>query len=225
MKITDAIAQTNPWSVYSKCLNEDGSNPNYEFNDSCELITRDADGYRATVNTPYLNLGGIETAGVDVQFNWSFPAGPGRVSVNAVVNFLDYYRDQVSPTDPFIDSTGTFRSGGQYDYRTFTTLTYAADRWSLGLRNRFLPNIKSADAANNPDTTVQGAGGYSMMDLFGSYTLSERLSLRGGVDNLFDRDPAVVGRNPGTNNAVGSTNAAYYDALGRRYFMSVQLDL
>jgi len=225
VKITDAIAPTSSWSVYAKCLNQDGTNPNYEFNEYCELISRDGDGYRATVDTPYFNLGGIETAGIDVQFNWSFPAGPGRVSVNSVINFLDYYRDQVSPTDDFIDSTGTFRTGGQYDYRTFTTVTYAADRWSLGLRNRFLPTIKSADSATNPISTVQGAGGYSMMDLFGNYRVNDNVSVRGGVDNLFDRDPAITGRNPGTTNAVGLTNPAYYDVLGRRYFVSLQLDL
>jgi iron complex outermembrane recepter protein len=225
VKITDAIAPTNPWSVYAKCLNQDGSNPGYEFNEYCELITRDPDGYRATVDTPFFNLGGIETAGVDVQFNWSFPAGAGRINVNSVVNFLDYYRDQVSPTDPFIESTGTFRSGGQYDWRTFTTLTYMADRWSVGLRHRFLPSIKSADAATNPNTTVQGAGGYSMMDMFGSYRVNDQVSVRGGIDNLFDRDPAITGRNPGSTAAVGSTMPQFYDVLGRRFFVSIQLDL
>src|SRR5690606_36840966 len=129
----------------------------------------------------------------------------------SVINFLEYYRDQASPTDDFIHSTDTLRTGGQYDYRTFTTLTYAAYRWSLGLRNRFLPSIKSAASATNPNSTVQGAGGYSMMDLFGNYRVNDNVSVRGGVDNLFDRDPAITGRNPGTTNAVGLTNPAYYD--------------
>jgi iron complex outermembrane recepter protein len=225
VKITDAIAPTNAWSVYAKCLNQDGSNPSYDFNEYCQLITRDADGYRATVNTPYFNLGGIETAGIDVQFNWSLPVGPGRLGINAVVNFLDYYRDQVSPTDPFIDSTGTLRSGGQFDYRTFTTATYTGNGWSAGLRHRFLPSIKSPDAALNPNTTVQGAGGYGLLDAFGSYTINEKLTVRGGIDNLLDRDPAVVGRNPGTTEAAGATNAGYYDVLGRRFFVSLQLNL
>jgi outer membrane receptor protein involved in Fe transport len=223
--ITNAIAPTNAWSVYAKCLNQDGSNPNYDFNEYCELITRDADGYRATVNTPYFNLGGIETAGVDVQFNWSFPALGGRLNFNSVVNFLGHYRDQVSPTDPFITSTGTFRSGGQYDYRTFTTATYAADGWSAGLRHRFLPSIESADYATNKNTPVLGVGSYSMLDFFGSYTISDSVSLRGGIDNLLDRNPARVGRNPGVTEAAGSTSPGFYDVLGRRYFLSVQLDL
>ena len=99
VEISDAIAATNAFSVYAKCLNQDGSNPTYAYNDSCALITRDPDGYRATVNTPYQNLGGIETSGIDVQLNWGFPVGAARMNINSTINFLDYYRDQVSPTD------------------------------------------------------------------------------------------------------------------------------
>ena len=225
VKITDAIAPTNAFSVYAKCLNQDGSNPTYAFNDYCQLITRDSDGYRATVNTPYFNLGGIQTSGVDVQLNWALPVLGGRLNINSVVNFLGKYKDQVSPTDPFINSTGTLRSGGQFDYRTFTTTSFAKDAWSAGLRHRFLPSIKSADAALIPNTPVRGAGGYSMLDAFGSYTINEKISLRGGIDNVLDRDPAVVGRNPGVTEAAGVTNAGYYDVLGRSYYLSVQVNL
>jgi len=224
--ITDAIAPTNSWSVYAKCLNQDGSNPSYDVDNTyCRLITRDADGYRATVDTPYFNLGGIQTSGIDVQLNWSFPLLTGNLNVNSVVNFLDYYRDQVSPADAFIDSTGTFRSGGQYDYRTFTSLSFSKGVWSAGVRHRYLPSIESADYATNPNTTVRGAGGYNIFDAFGSYTVNDHITLRGGIDNLLDRDPPRVGINPGTTDAVGATNPQYYDVLGRRFFLSVQLDL
>lgn len=225
VKITDAIAPTSAWSVYAKCLNQDGSNPTYDVdNEYCRLITRDSDGYRATVDTPYFNLGGIETAGVDVQLNWSFPAGPGRLGVNALVNFLDYYRDQVSPDDPFVDSTGTLAEGGQFDYRTFLTATYMQGKWSAGLRHRFLPSVKSAAYANDPNTPVQGAKSYHMLDAFGSVRINDTVSLRGGIDNVLDLSPRIVGRNPGTTEARGSTMPQFYDVLGRRYFLSVQLD-
>jgi outer membrane receptor protein involved in Fe transport len=224
VEIADAIAPTDSWSVYAKCLNQDGSNPTYSFNEYCELITRDRDGYRATVDTPYFNLGSIETAGVDVQLNWGIDMAGGLLNINSVVNFLDYYRDQQSPTAPFIDSTGTFRSGGQFDYRTFTTFSFMKEDWSLGVRHRFLPEINSVDYATNKATTTQGAGSYHMFDAFSSYMLSEKLSLRAGIDNLFDTDPEIVGRNPGTSEARGSTNGAYYDPLGRRYYVAVELN-
>jgi iron complex outermembrane recepter protein len=225
IKIKDAIAPTDAWSVYSKCLNHDGSNPTYDVNnDYCKLITRDTDGYRATVDTPYFNRGGIETSGIDLQFNWNIPIGAGHLNLNSVINFLDYYRDQVSPADPFVDSTGTLARGGQYDYKTFTTATFAQGEWSAGLRHRFLPSIEDASAATNPNTTVKGTSSYHMIDLFGSYRFNKTVQLRGGIDNVFDIDPEIVGETPGVTAAAGVTNAQYYDVLGRRYFLAVQLD-
>jgi iron complex outermembrane receptor protein len=227
IKLANAIAPTSAVSVYQKCLNADGSNPNYDFNAYCQLISRDADGYRAAVDTPYFNLGAIETSGVDVQFNWTLPLGPGRLAVNEQVNFLGYYRDQVDPTSPLVDRKNTFgtaTSGAQYRYKTFTTLTYSQGVWSAGLRHRFLPRIKSAGYATDPNTTTQGAGAYSLIDAFGSYQINDKVQLRGGIDNLLDRDPAITGQSP-TNTASGTTNSAYYDVLGRRFFLSVNLKL
>jgi outer membrane receptor protein involved in Fe transport len=224
VEIADAIAPTDSLSVYSKCLNGDGSNPSYTLNEYCGLITRDNDGYRATVDTPYFNLGSIETAGVDVQFNWGFDAMGGLVNVNSVLNFLDYYRDQQAPTAPFVDATGTFRNGGQFDYRTFTTVNFIKDNWSVGLRHRFLPEIESVNYATNKATTTEGADSYQMIDAFGSFTLTDKITLRGGIDNLFDFDPEIVGRTPGTTAAKGITNAGFYDPLGRRYYLAVEMN-
>ncbi|MEO6185313.1 MAG: TonB-dependent receptor [Steroidobacteraceae bacterium] len=224
--IKDAIAPTNALSVYQKCFNVDGSNPTRDVNnDYCKLISRDSDGYRATVDTPYSNLGGLETSGIDVQFNWAFPVLAGRMNVNTVVNFLDYYRDQVSPADPFIESTGTFRAGGQYDYRILTTLNYSQGAWSAGVRHRFLPGIEDAAYATNKATTVRPVGAYGLLDAFGSYEISKQIELRGGIDNVTNREPPRVGVNPGQTAAVGATNTQYYDVLGRRYYLSVQLTL
>lgn len=95
IEIADAIAPGDSWSVYANCFNQDGvSNPSYAYISSCELIARDQDGYRATVITPYYNLSGIETSGIDVAFNMGFDALGGNMSFTSVVNFLDYYRTQ-----------------------------------------------------------------------------------------------------------------------------------
>ena len=126
---------------------------------------------------------------------------------------------------PFIDSTGTLRSGGQYDYKTFTTATYFRDAWSVGLRHRFLPSIESLNYATDKATTVQGAGSYHSMDAFGSYSLNSKITLRGGIDNLLDTDPERVGIQPGERLSKRvSTNTQYYDVLGRRYFLSLQVN-
>jgi iron complex outermembrane recepter protein len=229
IKIKDAIAQGDSLAVYANCLNADGvSNPTYAYIDSCKLIARDQDGYRATVITPYLNLGGIATSGIDAQINWPFNALGGKMNFNTVVNYLDYFRDQQSVTAPVIDRTATLSglgggAGGNYRYRIFTTMTYMRNDWSAGIRHNFLPAIKNAAYATNHATTIQGASSYSNFAAFGSYTVSEHVSLRGGVDNLFDTDPKIVGRQAGRTNAFGLTSPGFYDPIGRRFYLAAEL--
>ncbi len=229
INIKNAIAQGSSWAVYADCFNADGAtNPSYAYVDSCKLIARDQDGYRATVITPYLNLGGIQTSGVDVNFNWGFDALGGRMNFSTVFNWLDYFRDQQSASVAYIDRTGTLSglnggAGGNYDYRIYTTLSYMRDSWSVGLRNTFLPSIQDASYATNKATPIIGPSAYTLFSAFGSYTVNKQLTVRGGIDNLFNTDPEVVGRNPGVTNANGSTSPGFYDVLGRRYYIAVQM--
>jgi outer membrane receptor protein involved in Fe transport len=231
IKIKDAIALGSSWAVYANCFNQDGvSNPSYTYIDSCKLIARDQDGYRATVITPYQNLGGMETAGVDVSFDWGWDALGGSMHLNSVVNILDYFRDQADAKSAKIDRTGTASGlngaigGGNYDYRIFTTLSYMRGDWSVGLRNTYLPAIHDAAYATNPATTIQDAGSYTNFSAFGSYAYNKHVSLRGGIDNLFDKDPEIVGYNPGVTNAKGVTSPGFYDPIGRRYYLAVEVN-
>ncbi len=73
-QVNDLGDRTDQPAVAStrSAFNRNGDNPTYDVNNSyCKLIARDQDGYRATVDTPYFNLGGIETSGIDVQLNWT----------------------------------------------------------------------------------------------------------------------------------------------------------
>jgi len=146
------------------------------------------------------------------------------MNITSVFNYLDYYRDQQTVADPFVESTGTFRSGGQFDYRILNTLNYSRDDWSLGFRHRFLPSIENFAYATDPTTSIQGAGSYHMIDAFGRFVVSEKITVRGGIDNLFDLDPETNGYNPGVTSASSSTSPAYYDVIGRRYYVAFELN-
>ena len=102
----------------------------------------------------------------------------------------------------------TSLNNGAFDYRTFTTVRYGRDDWNLSLRWRHLPSaIDAAQAvinsniaaglapANTPPSTGLGAqSSYDVFDLAGGYTMSERTTLRYGVDNLFDKARGMHGR-------------------------------
>lgn len=47
--------------------------------------------------------------------------------------------------------------------------------------------------------------------------------MRGGIENLFDRDPEVYGATP-DNNALINTLTGRYDPLGRRGFVALEVN-
>lgn len=219
--------------VYSKCFNADGaSNPDLVLDDPggwCRLIGRNAvTGERAQVDAPFFNSGVLETAGVDMTVNWTWDVGPGSFYINAVGSILDEFKTQDNPDSPIFDAAGTLDQGGQFDYKLFTTFGYSFTNSIVGLSWRHLPSIEDETAADDPDTRILGVGSYDMFNFFARYSFSERFELRAGIDNLFDEDPPVVGRDPGTATITpdanrGTTRADYYDILGRRAYVGLKM--
>lgn len=200
---------------------------------------------------------------------------PGGLAFNLQATWLDYYRTKQSPADFDVEtdwkgSLGPNLSGtnpGAYDYRLFGTLGYFRDAWAVNLRWRYLPEVFTAQyaseqaiRANNARVAAGGPGitlsytpatevetdNYSVFDLSFNWSFGERMSLRGGITNLFDTEPEEVGSTRGF--PIGSNLAAacagapgcvqptgfslpstgdfeggYYDTIGRRYFLGFEM--
>jgi iron complex outermembrane receptor protein len=61
---------------------------------------------------------------------------------------------------------------------------------------------------------------------FAGFQINDRMELRGGIDNLLDEEPRVIGATPsgpGANNNAANTNAQYYDILGRRAYVGLKM--
>ena len=96
------------------------------------------------------------------------------------------------------------------------------------MRWRYFP---SADHSNTVVTaatnTLEGVDAHHEVDLFGRWELTDNFELRMGIDNLFDTQPELFGRNVSPtqpNSNLGNT-LGDYDLLGRRYYASVKLRL
>ncbi|HEX7081797.1 MAG TPA: TonB-dependent receptor [Gammaproteobacteria bacterium] len=239
----------------------------------CQLLPRDQNnGAPLTTSLSFDNQATIETSGMDLAVNWTRPLFAGTLGLNMQATILDYYRTKQSPApfDPEIDWAGSLgpnlsgTDGGAYDYRLFGSLNYSMRDWTVNLRMRYLPPVWTADYAaqqaiieNNQRVAAGGEGillgytpsseietdAYSIFDLSFNWNLTESMSLRGGITNLFDTDPELVGADagypPGTDlGAVcngapgcippttslsnpGTIDAGYYDTLGRRYFLGL----
>jgi outer membrane receptor protein involved in Fe transport len=197
---------------------------------------------------------------------------------NVQATILDSYRTKTSPANFDVETewkgslgpTLTGTNGGAYDYRLFGSVNYSRDKWNVGLRWRHLPPVWTAGHAsqeaiieNNESVAAGGPGillsytpsteiksnSYDVFDLSFGMNFSEKVSLRGGITNLFDTEPEVVGATtgfgtttdlssvcsdlgspPGCRNpfgyslpSAGSWNPGYYDTLGRRFFVGMSL--
>ena len=155
---------------------------------------------------------------------------PGALTFNTQDSFLQYYRTKQSPAsiDPVInwkDSLGPNLAGtnpGAYGYRLFTSIGYALPSFNVNLRWRFLPSVNTAEHAaqqgiiDNNNRVASGAGAilsyipytdlaapaWSAFDLSGSWNVTSVLQVRAGINNLFNKQPAVIGvTEPGTQMA------------------------
>ncbi|MES2623665.1 MAG: TonB-dependent receptor [Pseudomonadota bacterium] len=226
IELTDAISPENSSAVYASCFNADGaSNPTYSrANEACMKIRRNTStGDREEVDALYSNLGLLKTRGVDLQVGWGTEVGPGRLNLSSTLNYLDTFEYQTSPTSPLVDATGTLDQGGQYDYRLFSSANYTWDNFNVGINWRHLASVENAAKALSPNTPIQGTGSYDIFNLSAGYTW-DNITLRFGVDNVFDKEPPVIGNDPvsGDTNS-DQTNAGYYDILGQRWFMGLKL--
>jgi iron complex outermembrane receptor protein len=184
----------------------------------------------------YDNQATIKTSGIDIMFNWMFDFArlgfdavvPGTLGFNLQATILDSYETRQSPAvyDLAIEWKGSLgpnlpgTQAGAYDYRLFTTLTYAPPKnnWSTSLRWRYLPPVWTAGyaeqqalKANNaavhaggpgvilgytPSTEIQ-TDSYQLFDLSGTWDINEELTLRFGITNLFNTAPVDVGSTAG----------------------------
>jgi outer membrane receptor protein involved in Fe transport len=227
IKIEQVISVVPGLSALSKCYNLDGSNPTYApTNSFCSLLQRDANGLLQVINTPYLNLGGLKTNGIDVQLGWNMPVGNGKVFVNTGIGYLMKYSVQTLPGTPFQDFDGTntiaanqTSSNSFPKWKALTTLGYARGPATASVRWRYQNAMADVTSVTTPSTPGIGVPAYNLIDLFGSYDLTDKWQLRLGVTNLADKDSVFV------SSSQTSTDTAVFDAVGRSYYLGFHVGL
>jgi iron complex outermembrane receptor protein len=235
--IADMIAVEPGAAVYEACLSP-ASNPTFSVTaPACQRIIRNpATGGATASNVSYINAGDAVISGVDFAADWRPNLEmPGQLGINFLVTKLIDLKTQATRTSPVVDWVGTLGpdpgtslNNGAFDYRIFTTVSYLIDDWSVSLRWRHLPTAEAAQEATvvGPVANLGAQDDYNVFDLSASWQISDRTRLRMGIDNLLDTDPVITGgRNtldPNPTSGQGTTEAGFYDILGRQVFVGVE---
>jgi iron complex outermembrane recepter protein len=226
IEIKDVISVVPGLSALSKCYNLDGSNPGYDVNNQfCQLLTRDANGLLQLIETPYLNLGGLKTEGVDLQFDWVVELNDRWTAhFNTAVGYLLDYSVQTLPGSAFQDFTGTNTIAANHtvsnsfpEWKALTTVGVGFGPLSTSVRWRWQDAMDDVTSVTTPATPGKGVATYNLFDFFASYDFNPSWQLRVGVTNLTDEGPVTV------SSSQTGTDTAVFDVLGRSYYMGVRV--
>lgn len=234
IKVNDAIGLLSGQTLQQLCL-DPAFNPNFDPNSfACENFQRGTGGGIGAVRLAYTNSAAFRTSGIDAQLDWRMDVGPGTLTLNSVFNYLLSLRSSpfysgvpTASQTPFRQLAGTFAApdaGLQsfaYRYKVLTNVNYRLDQFSLGLQWRHLPSIKSGN-------TNTGYGSYDLFNLNSSYAATDNVTVRFGVDNLFNRAPVFGNTNPLASAAAfqlsgGGYDAQNYDIVGRRFYVGANM--
>jgi outer membrane receptor protein involved in Fe transport len=131
-----------------------------------------------------------------------------------------------------VGTQGTGENGlntGVYEYRVLSTLSYVWGPASLGIQWQHLSSVEDATEAQfGISTPTTGYPSYNLFNLNGTYSVSDAINLRFGVDNLFNKRPPLGNRNvdlDGTGPTLpgGSFNSLFYDTNGRRFYLGANV--
>jgi len=221
--------------VLNNCYN--GSDPT---NANCTAIHRDSSGAIAAptyINLGQTNLNSLKVEGVDFGGDYGFDPGysllDGGSTVTISTNWTYTGENKTLASTPGSVSTdciGAF--GGTCGeplprLKGVSRVSYETGPLTISLRWRFIDSVTDdryllplrtgvgtvtpLNAMTNPVIPT-----YNYFDLSGSYDVTDKITLTGGINNLFDLTPPVE-----IKSSYGNTWPGTYDAFGQTIFFSV----
>ncbi|WP_268795193.1 TonB-dependent receptor domain-containing protein [Sphingomonas sp. Leaf226] len=171
----------------------------------------------------------MTTRGVDFEARYGLPLGFGafgsdtsrldlRFSGTRLIAF-DYNPLAAIP-DLTIDCAGKFGQtcGNPYaKWRLSTRATYSTGPMTVSVLYRHLSAVKDDDSATT--YAVERIKAYDYFDLTAAFRIKDGFTWSVGVNNLFDKQPPILGDNQQQANTYPST----YDPYGRAFFVSTNL--
>ena len=184
----------------------------------CSLFARDpVTAEIADLQDILINIQGREVSGADLQFDWSFTAGPGDVGVNALVSWMDTYKTLPPPGLPETESVGLVGGliGASFpEWKSNLQVSYQLNALTFGTQWRFIDSMRDSNPELNYPIASQ-----DYFDLFASYAIDEGvldgLTVRAGVENVTNEDPPLL-----PSAVQANTDPSQYDVLGRRYYVN-----
>ena len=211
---------------------------------NCDLIHRGPNGNLWLPNQGFVtgtnqNLGSVKTDGIDFTFNYMMPMrGYGSLGINFIGTWVNSYITTPIPGGGSYDCVGLFGPTCGVPVAKWKAklqgVWNAPGNLSAALTWRYVDGVDVDFSSSSPLITGAFAppdahiGSQSYFDLALQYAIDKTFTIRGGVNNIFDRDPPVVSSTAGAFPVIagpaygnGNTWPQAYDTLGRQFFLNL----
>ncbi|UVO50966.1 TonB-dependent receptor [Sphingomonas sp. SUN019] len=181
---------------------------------SCAAVNRTQNGFISNINAVLLNIGRIETDGIDFTFTLrTRETGVGTFGLSVSGNYLLSYKETVPATNgvTVTDYTGTERGADPLDqaYPNFkgqATIDWDIGPVALALTGRYIDNVIENQNGRELKSRFYGDAQVT----FRPSWMEERFGLTLGLNNVFDTDPPACFSCAGPN-----YDPTTYDVPGR----------
>ncbi|ATC95296.1 TonB-dependent receptor domain-containing protein [Pseudoalteromonas tunicata] len=193
----------------------------------CDNITRSGNGSlwigTGIVKATSVNLASRHWEGVDVSANYNAEIMGGNFNAKLIGTYMlskEYEPLPGTPTANYdcVDniSTDCFATP---EWRHTATFSYdTGSFWTAQLKWRYFGSVGYDGTTDKLLEADGGISSQSYFDLKGSFEVNDHVGVLVGVNNIFDKEPPLVGGTLSTNaNAV----SGFYDSLGRYVHASV----
>lgn len=211
----------------------------------CQALNRNP--LTGAITVPYTaeilqaNIGGLEVSGVDLNARYGFDVGWGgiggggsRFDINTAWTYTDEFTStpmQAVPdnTNECVGAFGATCGEPIPEFKGTTRVTWSTGPLGVSLRHRFIDSVTTdryllpqrrggtppaMETLSNPKLDAQ-----NYIDLSFTYDFGDSVEIYGGINNVFDTDPPIVGAGQGYANTWPAT----YDYAGMTMFMGVTL--
>jgi outer membrane receptor protein involved in Fe transport len=211
IELSNAISEVGTQSRLDGC---------YERVEYCDSIVRFGEnsavaGSIIEVYDYTVNVGGINTDGIDFETRYAFETENGSWVIQLDGTYLLNYEKEIAGGE-IIDHTGRFNNnhdGFFTELRSNLTVNWSIDDWSVTGTARYIGGVTETESGWWTEDFDREVPSMTTFDLQGTWQATDNVALTLGADNLFDKQPPFVFSAFGAN-----TDVTTYNVLGAFYY-------
>ena len=239
IKIAKFIEATPLQTILNNCYSTALNPTQSPTNPFCSFVHRDALGTIATTNTGFVvqaegNIAQDKVDGLDIEVNYDTSlddfglAGWGSLSTNWIANVASLNTLSVIGFS-CVGLWGSQCGEPEPRFKSNLRLTWADEEneFSVSVKWRHLSGVQfelnQFGFVNTPTLQIPE---FDYIDLSGTWAVTNGIELRGGVRNLFGKNPPLTDNNTAPASSINAnTFPNTYDSLGRVIFIGATAKL